>query len=107
MKMSSVHVGRQILNCSSMLITVLSRDTNINTGTSDTEVLVLAISRLQQVRDNELWTAFGTRKQFRYVAIHGIALKLGVDKCKALPSSLPGVTRFLCLQEGVNKLGKA
>ena len=32
-----------------------------------------------------MWTSFETGKHFRYIAIHGIASRLGPDKCKALP----------------------
>ena len=53
--------------------------------TSDTNVVVLAISLSQQLGAKELWTSFGTEKHFRYIAIHDIASKLGPDKCKALP----------------------
>ena len=53
--------------------------------TSDTDVVILAISLSQHLGAKELWTSFETRKRFRYIAIHGIASKLGPDKCKALP----------------------
>ena len=33
----------------------------------------------------ELWIAFGTRKHFRYLAAHKMAIALGMKKAKALP----------------------
>ena len=53
--------------------------------TSDTDVVVLAISLSQQLGAKELWTSFETGKYFRYIAIHDIESKLGPGKCKALP----------------------
>ena len=53
--------------------------------TSDTDMVVPAISLSQQLGAKELCTSFETGKHFRYIAIHGIASKLGPDKCKALP----------------------
>ena len=53
--------------------------------TSDTDVVVLAISLSQQLGAKELWASFEAEKHFRYITVHGIASKLGPDKCKALP----------------------
>ena len=53
--------------------------------TSDTDVVVLAISLSQQLGAKELWTSSGTGKHFRYIAFYDIAFKLGPDKCKARP----------------------
>ena len=56
--------------------------------TVDTDVLVLAVAFLQQVTDLEhldLWVAFGTGNNFRYIAAHEIATKLGPEVSKALP----------------------
>ena len=39
---------------------------------------------MQDVVD-ELWLSFGTGKNFRYIAAHELAYKLGPDKVKALP----------------------
>ena len=43
--------------------------------TSDTDVVVLAISLSQQLGAKELWSSFETGKHFRYIAIHDIASK--------------------------------
>jgi len=54
--------------------------------TVDTDVVVLAIAavaRLQTV--TELWIAFGTGTNFRYIPVHSIAAALGTDKSLALP----------------------
>lgn len=53
--------------------------------TIDTDVVVLAISIFHIVPLIELWMAFGTGKNFRYVAVHDIARALGQEKSKALP----------------------
>ena len=72
--------------------------------TPGTEVVVLAISISQQLGAKELWTSFETGKHFGYIAIHGIASKLGPDKCKALPvfHAITGCDSlmFLSSQEG-------
>ena len=52
---------------------------------SDTDVVVLAISIVTTLSACELWVAYGTGKNLRYVAAHKIALKLGSEKSKALP----------------------
>ena len=53
--------------------------------TIDTDVVVLAVSKMQDIVVDELWIAFGTGKHFRYLAIHDIAAQLGHQKAKALP----------------------
>ena len=56
--------------------------------TLDTDVLVLAVAFLQQVTEREhldLWVAFSTGNNFRYIAGHDIATKLGRKVSKALP----------------------
>ena len=53
--------------------------------TIDTDVVVLAVSKMQDIVVDELWIAFGTGKLFRYLAIHDIAAQLGPQKAKALP----------------------
>ena len=55
--------------------------------TVDTGVLALAVAFLQQVTEGEhldLWVAFGTGNNFRYIATHEIATKLGPEVSKAL-----------------------
>ena len=52
--------------------------------TVDTDVLVLAIAFYHEIQVNELWIAFGSGSQFRYIEAHGIAQALGEAKSKAL-----------------------
>ena len=54
--------------------------------TADTDVVVLAISVVEEIKVEELWVAFGTGKHFRYNAAHAIASSLGADKSRALPA---------------------
>ena len=82
-----------------MLLIVLSRDT-IVIRTSDTDVVMLAISLSQQLGAKELWTSFGTGKHVRYIAIHDIDSTLGPDKCKA--HAITGCEQFHSLKEGAN-----
>ena len=53
--------------------------------TVDSDVLVLAIAAVQQIKIHELWIAFSTGKHFRYLPAHDMAINLGPEKCKALP----------------------
>ena len=50
----------------------------------DTDVVVLAITATQ-LNISELRIAFGTGKNFKFIAAHEIARTLGPDKCIALP----------------------
>jgi len=52
--------------------------------TVDTDVVVLAVSRLQDLNVNEIWIAFCTDKHYRYLAMHSIAEQLGTQRSKAL-----------------------
>ncbi len=53
--------------------------------TTDTDVVVLAVSVLCQIELDELWLSFGTGKSFRYIAAHTILSNIGESKAKALP----------------------
>ena len=53
---------------------------------AETDVVVLAISVVEEIKVEELWVAFGTGKHFRYTAAHAIASGLGSDKSRALPA---------------------
>ncbi|KAK0150015.1 hypothetical protein N1851_009250 [Merluccius polli] len=57
----------------------------ITLRTVDTDVVVLAIAHVSELDIEELWVAFGTGKNFRYIPAHEIAKSLGPDKSKALP----------------------
>ena len=54
---------------------------------ADTDVVVLAISVIEEIKVEELWVAFEAGKHFRYTAAHAIASSLGADKSRALPAS--------------------
>ena len=41
--------------------------------TVDTDVVVLAIANFYKISASELWIAFGTGKQLRYIPVHTIA----------------------------------
>ena len=51
---------------------------------ADTDVVILAISVIQEIKVEELCVAFGTGKHFSYTAAHAIASSLGADKSRAL-----------------------
>ncbi|KAI8503415.1 hypothetical protein Bbelb_192360 [Branchiostoma belcheri] len=53
--------------------------------TVDTDVAVLAVAAVQQLGEIELWIAFGTGKEFRYIPAHEICESLGPQKSMALP----------------------
>ena len=61
--------------------------------TADTDVVVLAISVVEEINVEELCVAFGTGKYFRYIATHAIASSLGADKSRAL-SAFHAVTGY-------------
>ncbi len=58
---------------------------NIQLRTVDTDVIVLAVAAAAKIDVQELWVAFGTGKNFRYIPAHEIAASLGPDKSLALP----------------------
>ena len=52
--------------------------------TTDTDVVILAVSNCHAMNVAELWIAFGTGKHFQYIPAHEIALQLGPRKAEAL-----------------------
>ena len=52
--------------------------------TNDTDVVVIAVSNLQDIPARELWVAFGVAKHLRYLAIHNFVQQLGPQAAKAL-----------------------
>lgn len=60
---------------------------NLVIRTVDTDVVVLAVWVVQELHESvdELWIAFGTGKNFRYIAAHELMSCLGPDKSKSLP----------------------
>ncbi len=58
----------------------------IVTRTVDTDVAVLAVSVAATLGpEHELWLSFGTKKHFRFLAAHKMAIALGIKKAHALP----------------------
>ena len=55
--------------------------------TVDTDVVVLAVWVAQELHEvvDKLWLAFGTGKNFRYIAAHELVACLGPEKSKSLP----------------------
>ena len=53
--------------------------------TVDTDIVVLAVSRVHDFSVDEIWIAIGTGKHFRYLPIHSIAEQLGPERSRALP----------------------
>lgn len=53
--------------------------------TVDTDLVVLAVASVQRIDVMELWIAFGTGRNFRFLAAHEMARALGPDRCIALP----------------------
>ena len=53
--------------------------------TVDTDVVVLAVATVQELGMIEIWVAFGTGKDLRYVPAHEISASLGPRKSLALP----------------------
>ena len=52
---------------------------------ADTDVVVPAISVVEEIKVEDRWVAFGTGKHFRYTAAHAIASRLRADKSRTLP----------------------
>ena len=53
--------------------------------TSDTDVVVLAVSMAATLPNCELWVAYGTGKILRYMCATQMRLKLGIEKSKVPP----------------------
>ena len=50
----------------------------------DSDVIIIAISCVQDLCLEELWIAFGSGKIFRYIPAHSIARTMGPEKSRAL-----------------------
>ena len=75
----------------------------IQVRTVDSDVVVLAVMVAQTLpAEDELWIAFGTGKNFRYLAAHEIAISLGNSHLPHLPGSHTGAT---ACAPPTNKLG--
>ena len=53
--------------------------------TVDTDVVVLSVAAATKLDIPELWVAFGTGKNFRYIPVHEIVASIGPYKSQALP----------------------
>ena len=47
--------------------------TKVSIRTVDTEVVVLAVAAAERLSIDQLWVAFGTGKNFRFLAAHEMA----------------------------------
>ena len=72
---------------SSLSLILLSRkgSQKLLIRTVDTDILVLEIAYAERLGVQKLWTAFGTKTKFRYLAGHAISQALGSAKARALP----------------------
>lgn len=52
--------------------------------TVDTDVVVLAIAMFNQISPEELWIAFGTKSNFRYIPIHEVVAAMDPRVCATL-----------------------
>ncbi len=52
--------------------------------TVDTDVMVLAVSMFHRISPEELWIAFGTGSNFRYIPVHEIAAAMDPRVCATL-----------------------
>ena len=53
---------------------------------NDSDVVVIAVSCIQDLHLDELWVAYGTGKAYRYIPAHLIAQQLGPVRSRALLS---------------------
>ena len=53
--------------------------------TVDTDVVVPAIAMLNQIGADEVWLAFGTRSNFRYIPVHDVVAGMDPRICATLP----------------------
>ena len=54
--------------------------------TVDTNVVVLAVAYFQDLKNiGNLWIAFGTGQDFRYIPVHEVARSIGPDMANSLP----------------------
>ena len=60
-------------------------NTKFSTRTVDTDVVVLALTSVQRLKNAEIWVDFAVGKSIRFLAAHEMARTLGHDRCMALP----------------------
>ena len=78
--------------------------TRIMLRTVVTDVVVLAVSLANKLACDNLWVAFGTGNNFRYLDASAIAQQLGDDKSAALPQALQGEESLLLGQPGMHSV---
>ena len=64
--------------------TVRHGNTRVSIRTVDADVVVLAVASAQHLSLSEFWIAFGSGKNFRFLACHEMAGALGPHWCIAL-----------------------
>ena len=74
-------------------------NTRVSIRTVDTGVVVLTVASAQCLSLSELWIAFGTGKNFRFLACHKMARALGPNRCISLPL-FHAFTGVLFLRQG-------
>ena len=57
----------------------------LSVRTVDTDVVILAISTFNEINPDELWLAFGTGSNFRYIPIHEVVANMDPRVCATLP----------------------
>ena len=66
---------------------------NILIRTVDTDVVALAISCMQTTSADQIWVAFGSGKNFRYISIDQLSKELKSSRSYVLPA-FPAVTGY-------------
>ena len=59
--------------------------TKVSIRTVDTDVVILAVTAAGCLDIDELWVAFATGKNSRFLADHEMAVTLALNKCRGLP----------------------
>ena len=57
----------------------------VSVRTVDTDIVILAISMFNEMNLEELWLAFGTGSNFRYIPIHEVVVSMDPRVCATLP----------------------
>ena len=60
-------------------------NTKFSTRRVDTDVVVLALTSVQRLKNAEIWVYFAVGKSLHFLAAHEMARTLGHDRCMALP----------------------
>ena len=63
---------------------VAQSERRVSVRTVDTDVVVLAATFFSQMKPDEMWIAFSTRKNFRFIPIHEIVSSLTPKICSSL-----------------------